>query len=472
MPDIKLPSRGEKPYDTRLNAAIMEINQAVDEASDTAASAATTASRVAAVVEGGRLSEQALGATIAEAVEGLPVDSGPITDTVILFGTSLEAQNGSGAQTLDAPVNFEPLQGRGWFHWANAYLGNPLTLVRNAGIGGNTYAQMRARLDADVLAHDADWVFVGAPMNDVASGRTAAAIIADGVAMLDKLSRRRVLMMTHPPHQGVDTVTERAVLTEVNTWIRSLPDTRKNVIVADAWRVLSNGVSAAPSAGMTAGATTGAEDGVHYSVAAAARVGVAAADAIRGWVSARPHRVTSAADPKCFVANPSLASGTGWSVQGSGVTVAYGADDDTLTTKATLTFTGVTSTGNLGIQCQENISGGRWATGDVIQASARIRWADIAPLGVPSNFGPLVQITLRATDNTIREIFWGFTPSSQWVAPVNVPKSGDTVVTTPRVTIPATLASGAAVDRVEVRVGFRGIASGVVTVSDIAPVKM
>lgn len=53
MPDIKLPSRGEKPYDTRLNAAIMEINQEVD--------------RTAAELSG-RLSEQALNATIAGAV--------------------------------------------------------------------------------------------------------------------------------------------------------------------------------------------------------------------------------------------------------------------------------------------------------------------------------------------------------------------------------------------------------------------
>lgn len=53
MPQINLPSRGEKPYDTRLNAAIMEINQEVD--------------RTAAEVTG-RLSGEALNATIGGAV--------------------------------------------------------------------------------------------------------------------------------------------------------------------------------------------------------------------------------------------------------------------------------------------------------------------------------------------------------------------------------------------------------------------
>ncbi|MDL5351213.1 SGNH/GDSL hydrolase family protein [Microbacterium sp. zg-YB36] len=56
MPDISLPTRGEKPYDTKLNVAIQTINQAVDATSEVVA-------ETAAVVETGRLSEPNLNAT-------------------------------------------------------------------------------------------------------------------------------------------------------------------------------------------------------------------------------------------------------------------------------------------------------------------------------------------------------------------------------------------------------------------------
>lgn len=402
--------------------------------------------------------------TKAEAAAG--GGGGPITNTVILFGTSLEFQNGVGSTSLDIPHTTypAPLAGRGWYHWANALTGNRLTQVRNAGISGNTYAQMRARIDADVLAYASDWVFMGAPMNDVSTGRTFTQITDDANAMLDKLKGRRVMIFTHPPHNGIDTVAEQDVLFRVNDWIRSLPTTRKNVLVADAWRAVSDGQTTTPATGLTT-------DGVHYSTAGAARVGKAAADALLPWLSAQPYRTSSSIDPRRIIANPALVGGTGWAVLGTGVTAAYTLDDNAPTTKAVLTYTGVTSTGNLGIQATSDTTTGLWAAGDVVQLSARIRWSGVTPLAVSAAFGPVAMLTFRAVDSTVLENVWGFVASNEFSDVTLAPTSGDAIVTTARYTVPATLASGSPINRVEVRLGFRGISAGTVTVSDVAAIK-
>ena len=395
-------------------------------------------------------------------VGGAPISGG----SVVLFGTSLEYQNGGGADEIDPATADRSLTGRGWFHWCNAFLANRLRLVRNAGISGNTYAQMLARMDADVLAYPSDWVFMGGPQNDTAGGRSYDAVIADATAILDKLAGRKVLMLTGPPstaHEG----TEIDVLFKVNAWIRRLPQTRKNIVVADIWNALAAPNSSAPTAGLTL-------DGIHYNLNGASRVGRVAADAVRQWLPNAPHIVSNGADPTSVIANPTFDNnGAGWTVLGTGVAAAYELDDTSYVNRAKLTFTGVTSTGNLGVQYEENISGGRFAPGDKVRCSARIRWENVTPLAVAARFAPVAMMQYVQTDNVvagpIQDKIWGFLASNEFAIPKGVPTSGDVVISTPIFTIPNTTSP---INRIRVRFGFAGISDGVVKVSDVSVVKV
>lgn len=438
---------------TKLNSSVADWAALTNKPAVIAAGADAAAARTAIDV----LSEQQSNTAYAKIGDGL------VSGSVILFGTSLEAQNASGADAIDpAPGTF--LTGRGWYHWANAYLGNSLKLIRNSGIGGNTYTQMLARVDADVLAYKSDWVFMGGPTNDTSTGRTTAEIIADATAILDKLNDRRVLLLTAPPtsaHAG----SEINVLFEVNAWIRQLPKTRRNIIVVDIWNALAAAGSVTPTTGMTI-------DGIHYALNGAARIGKLVADAIKPLLPNTPHSTSNAIDPTSIISNPTFdSSGSGWVVQGTGVSAAYSTADDAFVNKAVLTFTGVSSTGNLGIQYEENISGGRFAAGNQIRVSARIRWSGTAPLSVASQWGPMVLVQRVQTDNTIYggDQTWGFVPSSEWQIPSGVPSSGVAIVTTSILTIPS---SASPINRLRIRVGFRGIASGTIEITDVAACKI
>lgn len=381
--------------------------------------------------------------------------AGPLKNTVVLFGTSLENQNGLGGNpvvTTTADANLA----RGWFTHCNAFAGGILTMVRNAGIGGNTYAQMLARIDADVLAYDSDWVFVGGPTNDISQGRTAADIIADATTILDRLEAagRRVLILNAPPSTGYDGPAKLAVLGEVNNWFSLLPIRRRGVIVVDVFSVLADPATAFPATNM-------ANDSVHYSTHGALRVGKAAADELVKWL---PGRLQVPSSPfGSVIANPHFGgNGNSWTAH-SGVTATYQAADGTWGNKAMLAFSGFTDATGRGIEFFEHVDNGRWAVGDIIQAGGRIKWSSLVPVGVASLCQPFVRIRFRKTDDSFNtfEVYWSYQPSGQWLAPTGVPAAGEMTVRTPRVQIPA------GTNRVYVAYGFQGAASASVEVDRV-----
>jgi lysophospholipase L1-like esterase len=174
--------------------------------------------------------------------------------SVILFGTSLEAQNGTGTNTLDQPSNNTPgaVCGRGWYNWAEAFSGLRFTLVRNAGVSGNTSAQMLARLQTDVLAYDSDWVWIGGPVNDISGDVASATTIANMTSILTAIlaTGRRVVLLTCAPSTSYSTTGRKQALSDVNRWMRSLPSTTRGVVVVDAQRVLVDPATGYPATGM------------------------------------------------------------------------------------------------------------------------------------------------------------------------------------------------------------------------------
>jgi lysophospholipase L1-like esterase len=349
--------------------------------------------------------------------------------------------------------------GRGWFNWANSFLGQRFDLVRNAGVGGNMSAQMLARLQSDVLAYDSDWVFVGGPVNDMAGDVASATTIANMTAILDALALagRRVLLLTAAPNTNYNSAPRKQAVSDVNRWIRSLPYTRRGVVVADAHRVLINPATGWPATGM-------AIDGVHFSDAGALRVGKVAADALSGAVPPIAPPVVPVFDPRCLIANPNFdTNGSGWTTVDTGVTVAYSAADNTWGNKVTFTLSGINSASDRGTQYLENISGGRFAPGDVVQAVARFKWANIVPVSVAACCGPYLRIRPRKVDNSfgIHAINLG-TPSNEFQVPVGIPASGEVVAVTNKITVQANI------DRLYAMVGWTGAASGTVEVSDVS----
>lgn len=392
-----------------------------------------------------------------------------VANTVVLFGTSLEAQNYTGSDILNAGSN-TALNGRGWFTWCNAFTGDQLKLVANAGVGGNTYAQMLARINTDVLAYESDWVFIGGPVNDIIQGRTAAAIIADATAILDALRGRKVLILTATPTASYNTTAMKTVLSTVNAWINDLPKIRRGVTVADAWATLADRATGAGATGMTILGSSGSPtDDIHWSVAGAIRVGKVAAAAIAARIANVPKKASHNADPLSVIANPEfLTAGSGWALYGA--TVAYAAAADYFGNKATLTVAANTVNDERAINFLENISGARFAAGSIVQASVRVKWSGLVGLGIAAKCTPVLVVRQRRTDGTFGpEAAVLGVSSSQLVVPNAIPTTGDVVFTTTKLTIEA---SASPIDRLYVYLGWVGASDVVAEFSELSVLKV
>lgn len=405
-------------------------------------------------------SEMKVAATIAA------IPPGAAKTTAIIFGTSLEAQNELPVDTLDPGPN-TATNGRGWVNWLVGYLEGSIYITRNAGVGGNTYAQMRARIATDVLAYPSDWVLMGGPTNDISTGRSTADIVADLNAMLDALAAagRKVLLLDAPPNSGYDTAGKRTVLHEVNAYIAAIPTTRRNVFPVGVWKLLANRSTGFPATGM-------AVDSVHYTTQGAQRVGRAASIRMRPLIPIVSSLQSSAVDGRSWLANPTFEGpGTGWAITGGSATTAtYATEDDGWGQKALLAVAGMATADLTGIEFVENISGGRFAPGNIVTAQARIKWSSLVPLSASSRCAPAIR--LRARNSTAaggafaKDYTWGNVASSFNAVPAGAPTSGDMVLQLPKFTI------GPDVDRMYLAVGFWGAASVNVEVTDVAATKV
>ncbi|AXC37910.1 esterase [Microbacterium phage Jacko] len=163
----------------------------------------------------------------------------------IPVGDSLTSEQGGGAPDI------------GWTVQASMLSNGQLAPVRNAGISGNTSADIRARLAADVLAYSPNLVSLWCGVNDITQGRTLAQFQADYRAIVDDIleTGASVALFTIPPR---DDLTKQATITAWNGWIRALA-AEKRLNLVDAYAAISN-----PSTGdILSGFGSG--DGVHLS---------------------------------------------------------------------------------------------------------------------------------------------------------------------------------------------------------------
>jgi lysophospholipase L1-like esterase len=117
--------------------------------------------------------------------------------------------------------------------WAAVATQDGLQLVRNAGVDGNTTAQMLGRLDRDVLAYSPDVVTVMGGTNDRAKGVPLRTAMANLRTIVRRLHDRgvRVVLLTIPPNDGS--------VSAWNTAIRSVASS-EGCALADIFPVLAD----------------------------------------------------------------------------------------------------------------------------------------------------------------------------------------------------------------------------------------
>lgn len=173
------------------------------------------------------------------------------------------------------------LADNGWPTWARILLGNRMRVLYNAGVGGNTLAQMLARLQADVIARAPAWCSVMGGINDIA-GLSADQITAQLSEIYRQLRANGIRIIAHTilplgsGHASYSVGNYQKILT-VNQWIRQQCQKSRSMWLCDSYRAIVDPFSATgqPKAGHLA------SDNIHPS----ARGARAIADAFYAAVS-------------------------------------------------------------------------------------------------------------------------------------------------------------------------------------------
>lgn len=128
----------------------------------------------------------------------------------------------------------------GFFGLANAQSASRLLPVFNAGVGGEQYNNFITRIAA-VTAVKPQVVVLEGGVNDVANGRTLAAIQADITTLYTTLTvaGAKVIVLTVPPTTSMTAPQLTNVLAPLNTWIKAL--NVLNVYVSDTGLTLTTG---------------------------------------------------------------------------------------------------------------------------------------------------------------------------------------------------------------------------------------
>lgn len=379
-------------------------------------------------------------------------------NSVVIIGPSLEEQIGQGAGLVDptfANAQASSMRARGWFHWANGFLGNALDLVYNAGVGGDTFAGMLARFESDVMSRSSRFVIIGSPTNSITGGASLATILGQLQSMIDlaRAGGRDLIVLNCGPRDTFTTTTRRVIAAEYNRAVALLPLTQRGVTVADQWSAVQDPSTGAPLAGTTV-------DGTHWSISGAALIGRAVADAIRPFISlTRPQLTSFSADPRRAINNPEfLDTGAGWAAT-SGATAAFAKASRGHGNKATVAIAGNSSlTALRGVTRTDLLSDDLFAAGDVVQATVLVRWSNLVPLAGNTPCQPILRVEqLTGADASVKTAHSLYSASSEWATgstdPLPMPASGEMVLTTWQSTIAGTTA------KIRTLLGWIGAAS-------------
>lgn len=139
-----------------------------------------------------------------------------------------------------------------------AGLDGDLRLVHNAGVPGNTTAQMLARLRRDVFAHHPDMLFVLGGTNDAGDDFAVSTTVANVRKIVEaaKAQGIEVVLLTIPPNNALP-CSRLARLRETNAALITLGKT-EGITVVDVYSALASASGRLPAAYVAA-------DGLHLS---------------------------------------------------------------------------------------------------------------------------------------------------------------------------------------------------------------
>lgn len=318
------------------------------------------------------------------AVEGATRATGRGNRT-IGFGDSLTAGNMS---TASGVLNYANTS---YFDWATLLSENQIRYQRNAGVGGDTVAEMLARVDDDVIAYAPDRCLILGGTNDLASidsgATTVSAVITDYETILDALQAAGIepIMVTLPPRASYQDECD-----QFNIALTDLADRRGHVLV-DGYSVLVDPTTRAQQASYTT-------DGVHFTIAGAQALGQSVANQLANhYTPNKPYVTKSAADSINLLTNGTMTTDAtadgkadSWSFGGSGGTVAYALVEDAAAVVGKWQEVAVTATTQRNMS--QTLSGSRWAVGDRLAFSGIIEAESVA-----SGFYTLARLTFSGT---------------------------------------------------------------------------
>lgn len=201
-----------------------------------------------------------VGQDVADTVNALFNERAKQQQSVILFGDSYAATQGFPAAGETTSLSLH--------RFILAKLGNAVSVTRNAGVSGNTTAQMLARIGTDVIAYPSDWVFVNGGVNDFYGfSETAATVFANMSSMVNQLiaDGRKVALFNCPPQlasRSGFTSAKSLEASKYNKLLQAYAESKIGVILIDIyseladWTDVTNG---AAKVGVLAG------DGIHLS---------------------------------------------------------------------------------------------------------------------------------------------------------------------------------------------------------------
>jgi lysophospholipase L1-like esterase len=236
--------------------------------------------------------------------------------TIVLAGDSRVDQEVEGS---DSSIAWS-YSSRGAFNVANIHLRHRFKVIGEAGVIGDTVAQLLTRYPTEVLALNPQNVWLGIGVNSVSSNvatDTIKAQITQLFDLNDSIGANSIICTINPKDDH--TTAQRASLAELNRWLLTL--NRRGVIVVN---VTSPVVSAT---GMTwaAGTFTDATVGLHHGKYGAARMAKSIADTLAPLFPLSDPLPLMEGEPTNLLSNIFMTDGgagtaTGWTIGGTGAT--------------------------------------------------------------------------------------------------------------------------------------------------------
>lgn len=275
-------------------------------------------------------------------------------NTVAILGASIaEMAGGGGAGVYDTAIASPYTRADGYFPWANASLGGRLTMVKNAGVGGERSDQILARVtDVTNLATLPGYCILSdMASNDLLQSVASATIIANVSAICDALQAKgiTIVICTVLPLAGTNAHLQRQA--EVNRWIRDRVG-QPGFIVCDWAARWTDPTTVVPRTGLST-------DGTHPTALGAGAIGKVLADAIRPHLGGSIHLASHNLDQLTSNLNPMMVGTGGTASTGTSGSVATNWTTLRGTGSGTLTAAKVARTDNIGGEWQSlTLAGG------------------------------------------------------------------------------------------------------------------